>query len=315
MTYSSIAVPLVVSTAFSPGHITGFFEKPTNKKYSDVLYYGPKGAGFSFKKGVTSIVEIYPSKKKQYQIFINGSLYYDAEVSNWISGYYLDRINSNYLIKINHNVDIPIGFGLGASGAAALSLSYALNEALCTGLDRKGAAQIAHIAEIECHTGLGTVISEFYGGLEIRTSFGAPGIGQISKLKLTGYKAIILCINPIPTKKILATYSNQANVLGNNMVEKLFLSPNVQDFLKMSREFSEFLRLTKGICSKPIKKLNDAGIECSVALFGETVFTLVPEEESSTVISILQDFPGTLIVSDIDNNGASIKGNKYNAKG
>jgi pantoate kinase len=300
-------------TAFSPGHITGFFEKPNNNnnnnnnKNTDLLFHGSKGAGFSFKKGVTTTIELYKSKNKGYQIFLNDSLSNEQEVSKWVVHYYLDKFDSpSYFINIKHSIDIPIGYGLGTSGAAALSLSYALNKALDIGLLKEQAAQIAHIAEIQCKTGLGTVIAEFYGGLEIRTSFGAPGIGKVTKIELNNYKAIILCINPISTKQILDNYSNNANTLGNKMVEQLLLSKDVNSFLSMAHKFADFLGLTKGSCKKPIQKLNRLGIECSIALFGQTIFTMVEDKEVSTVTSILKEFPGTLIVSDIDNKGALI---------
>ncbi len=307
MTPTEIGELVASCTAFSPGHITGFFEKPENKNQnSDLLFYGSKGAGFSFKKGVTTSVELYKSKNKWYQIYINNSLTNNAEVSKWVLQYYLDKFDFTYFIKINHSIDIPIGYGLGTSGAAALSLSYALNKALGINLLKEQAAQIAHIAEIECKTGLGTVISEFYGGLEIRTSFGAPGIGKVTKIELNNYKAIILCIAPLSTKQILTNYSNNANTLGQKMVEQLLLSKDVTSFLRMSHEFADFLGLTKGLCAKPIAELNHLGVDCSIGMFGETIFTLVPPNEISIVTSILDKFHGTLIVSDIDNRGALI---------
>jgi len=309
MTTSEIGDLVAMCTAFSPGHITGFFEKPKDKKNqnTDLLFYGSKGAGFSFKKGVTTSVELYKSKNKWYQIYINNSLTNNAEVSEWVAQYYLDKFDFTYYIKINHFIDIPIGYGLGTSGAAALSLSYALNKALDIKFLKEQAAQIAHIAEIECNTGLGTVISEFYGGLEIRTSFGAPGIGKLTKIELNNYKAIILCISPLSTKQILTNYSNNANSLGEKMVEQLLLSKDVNFFLRMSHQFADFLGLTKGICAKPIEELKRVGVDSSIGMFGETIFTLVPPNEVSSVTSVLKEFPGTLIVSDIDNRGALIE--------
>ena len=308
MTSSEIGDLVARYTAFSPGHITGFFEKPKNKNQNtDPLFYGSKGAGFSFKKGVTTSVELYNSKKKSYHIYINNLLTNNAEVSEWVTQYYLDKSDFSYYIKINHSIDIPIGYGLGTSGAAALSLSYALNKALDIKFLKEQAAQIAHIAEISCNTGLGTVIAEFYGGLEIRTSFGAPGIGKVTKIELNNYKAIILCIGPLSTKQILSNYSNNANILGQKMVEQLLLSKDVNSFLRMSHEFANFLGLTKGLCAKPIEELNNFGVECSTGMFGETIFTLVSPSEIYPVISMLKKYPGTLIVSDIDNRGALIE--------
>ena len=75
----------------------------------------------------------------------------------------------------------------------------------------------------------------------------------------------------------------------------------------MAHKFADFLGLTKGLCEKPIQKLNSLGVDCSMALFGQTVFTLGQDSEVSKVTSILKEFPGTLIISDIDNKGAIIK--------
>ena len=91
------------------------------------------------------------------------------------------------------------------------------------------------------------------------------------------------------------------------MVEQLLLSKDVNSFLRMSSEFANFLGLTKGLCAKPIEELNNFGVDCSIGMFGETIFTLVAPSEISPIISILNKYPGTLIVSDIDNQGALIQ--------
>jgi pantoate kinase len=75
----------------------------------------------------------------------------------------------------------------------------------------------------------------------------------------------------------------------------------------MSHEFADFLGLTKGLCAKPIEELNNFGVECSIGMFGETIFTLVSPNDIYPVTSMLKKFPGTLIVSDIDNQGALIE--------
>lgn len=303
----SVAVPLSVSTAFSPCHITGFFQKSIHYNNNDYLFHGSRGAGFSINKGVTTSVELYESITPCYQIYINGLLVNDAIVSDWVIHNYLRQGDSNYLMKIKHNIDVPIGFGLGTSGAAALSLSYALNHVLKKNLSIERAAQIAHVAEISCKTGLGTVISEFYGGLEIRTRFGAPGIGELKKIKVKDHAAVVLCINPIMTKDVLSKHFEQSNHLGNQMTEQLLLSRDIGDFLRLSKKFADVLGLTKGVCAKPIKKLESIGILSSVALFGETIFTLVPKEEVRKIPSILKGFPGALFICDIDNRGAILK--------
>jgi pantoate kinase len=305
MASTLVASPIAIAKAFSPGHITGFFEIPHSKS-THFLQRGSKGAGFSIERGITTTAYLYESTKAGYQISINGVKARNAEVSSWIAEEYLARANKSYFLKIDHEVGIPVGFGLGSSGAAALSLSYALNEALGIGLSRTQAAQIAHRAEIACKTGLGTVIAEFAGGFEMRTSAGAPGVGSVSKIDLEGYRAIVLCLAPISTNSFLTNRMNEINGLGGVMLSRLSESRSVDEFLKMSNEFAGTLGLTEGRCRAPIKALKAKGIESSVALFGQTVFTLVPQPIAKDARDTLKGFGGTLFVCNIDSSGARV---------
>jgi pantoate kinase len=298
---------IAVAKAFSPGHITGFFEIPHDISYFPSMNKGSKGAGFSIDKGITTTVYVYKTSKPEYEVWINGSKSCSAEVSKWVVEKYLKFADRPYFISVHHDVEIPVGFGLGSSGAAALSLSYALNSALDTGFNRTQAAQIAHHAEIACNTGLGTVIAEFAGGFEMRTSMGAPGIGSVSKIDLNrDYKAIILCLAPILTRSFLKNCMNEINGLGGIMLTKLSASKSIDEFLKMSHRFAETLGLTEGRCKGPIVALETRGIESSVALFGQTVFTIVSQEMAAEAVCALTDFGGTLIVCDIDAIGARV---------
>jgi pantoate kinase len=310
MAIEMVSEPIAVAKAFSPGHITGFFEIPrdtiTNSGLT-LLRKGSKGAGFSIDKGIVTAVYVYESSIKDYEIRINGIKSHTAEVSRWIIEQYLNFTDRPYFVSIHHDVGIPIGFGLGSSGAAALTLSYALNQALGVGLSRIQAAQIAHCAEIVCKTGLGTVIAEFFGGFEIRMSAGAPGIGSINRiLQDEDRKAVVLCLAPILTKSFLTNRIDEINGLGSIMLNKLSRSKTTDDFLKMSHEFADRLNLTKGRCERPIAALRSNGFESSVALFGETVFTIIPESSVKEATDALSEFGGELFVCDIDNTGARV---------
>ncbi|MGI0014577.1 MAG: pantoate kinase, partial [Nitrososphaera sp.] len=240
MASTLIAAPVSVAKAFSPGHITGFFEIPANTD-QNYLHRGSKGAGFCLDRGISTEVHVYESTRKAYEISINDVRTVDAEVSRWVVDKYLKLADRPYFVTVDHDVGIPVGYGLGSSGAAALSLSYALNEAFKTGFSKAQAAQIAHHVEISCGTGLGTVIAEFAGGFELRTHAGAPGIGNIVKLDLHDYKAIVLCLAPISTKSFLNSRMDEINGLGGVMLRKLSTTKNIGDFMSMSAEFAESL--------------------------------------------------------------------------
>jgi pantoate kinase len=300
---SVIATPVATAKAFSPGHITGIVIKPVER--SDYLHAGSKGAGFSIDRGITTVVEVFEHQTPNYQISINSKVV-DANVSKWIVENYLGFLHRPYHIKIKHESNIPIGFGLGSSGAGALSLSYALNEALDTKLSKYKVAQIAHHAEIACKTGLGTVIAEFSGGFEIRTSIGAPGVGFIEKINLKDYKAVVLCIAPLSTKFFLRDHVSLANQLGEKMLERLKVSRDIDEFLSMSFQFADNLGLTQRRCKEPLKSLKSHRIKAGVALFGETIFTIVPSDRVNYAKQCLKSFEGALIVCNIDNTGARV---------
>ena len=300
-----VGPPIAIAKAFSPGHITGFFAVLQDTSCLPSMHKGSKGAGFSIDKGIATTVHVYESSKPEFETWINGIKSPDAEVSKWVAEDYLRLAGRPYFISIHHETEIPIGFGIGSSGAAALSLSYALNKALDIGFNRTQAAQIAHHAEIACNTGLGTVIAEFVGGFEMRMSAGAPGIGSVTRIDLNNdYKAIILCIAPVFTKSFLTNRISEINDLGDAMLTKLSSSRNIDEFLKMSHKFAKSLGITEGRCKRPIAALKKRGIDSSVALFGQTVFTVVSGDMIDEASSILREFGGTLIVSNIDSIGA-----------
>ena len=303
-------MPVSIAKAFSPGHLTGFFATDKIAQIINPNFNGSIGAGFSISKGINTTVRVYNDFSKSYKIAINGIDSFDAKVSKFVVEYYLKMIDYPVFISVEHESEIPIGYGLGSSGSAALSLSYALNQSLKTNLSFTHAAQIAHQADIVCKTGLGSVISEFIGGFEIRTSIGGPGIGKILKIPVSlQFYVVIFCIKPISTDSILeksfsSSNNYSLNISGKVLIEKLLSNPNIDTFLELSHVFAKQYGLLDGYCKDPILKLISVGIKCSVALFGHTLFTVVKKEDLDKVVYILKQFEGKLIICNIDNIGA-----------
>ena len=60
--------------------------------------------------------------------------------------------------------------------------------------------------------------------------------------------------------------------------------------------------------NKVIKELHENGIKCGIALFGETIFSLVTKEKKQTVLEILKKYDdGIIITSRIDTSGARLE--------
>lgn len=321
----AVVTASAVSTgkAYCPGHITGFLASASNlgwssKKYSDKRSYlnmGSTGAGLSIGIGLSSFVKVYEKRddctRTTYDVYINGSkTNSNIEVSKSVLEKYIRLFRKkSYHIQVEHETSLPIGYGLSSSGAAALSLSYALNTALKVGLNFEQAAQVAHCSEIECRTGLGSVLAQYVGGFELRCAMGAPGVGmayRIPSFNKQDLKVVILCLSPMSTKKLLIQKNTRLNGFGEKMLEQLKTTRNISDFLEMSFEFANTLGLIQGKSRVLAKKLRSHGFGCSVALFGNTVFSIVKSSHVVDVETCLKGNGGTLLVCDIDNQGARI---------
>ena len=298
-----ITRPISIAKAYSPSHITGFYSEV---KDESILNRGSLGAGISIRKGVRSTVELYDSENNNFIIVINGVISKDAIVSKFVINEFLKRTNKNYFIKVSHEVNLPIGYGIGTSGSGALSLAIALNEVLSLGLSDTESAQIAHKAEIECKTGLGTVLSEFHGGLCIRIKGGAPGIGKTNLIRINNYKVAIFCFSPMFTQYFIESIRKISNDECNNMMMKLLKTKSTVDFLELSYKFSQSLRFVNKTCNNLMDLLTQNGFHSSAALFGQTVFTIVKENELETIKKISKNFPTRLFISDIENEGARL---------
>ena len=294
-----------MATAFCPAHITGFFKAELDKEDSKQL--GSLGAGFSIQKGVKTIVTIRDKTKhdiSNFAIKVNGFESGDMRVSELVLSKFSTK---GKFVDIIHEIDVPVGYGFGCSAAVALSLSIALNDALECKLSKIKVAQIAHDVEIECKTGLGDVLASYYGGFEIRDKSGAPGIGHVQKITLNKISIIMICFSPISTRKFIKERLPRINGLGGKMVNKLLESKNYEHFQEMSLEFAKYVDVMTPRMQKVVNELSKNNIKCGIALFGETIFSMIPKEKENKILEILEKYSdGIIIKSELDDTGARV---------
>ncbi len=297
--------------AFSPCHITGFFQ--IFDQPPCILDVGSRGAGVSLSLGVMTAVKTERAQKTKMAITINGAISDSADVSAHVINTFLSKSKRSeaFRISVEHHVGMPIGAGFGTSGAAALSLALALNEALDLGLSKIEAAQVAHSADAECMTGLGTVIAETFGGMEIRVKPGAPGVGQVEQIAVPkDTKICCLSFGPLSTKRLLADPETRRriNEFGGKLVNELMEAPGLSNFLRLSRQFTEHVNLASDKVKRVFAKADDEGIMCSMPMFGESVFTIVDPERLEDVMGAYHasDTDGNIITSNVDFEGARI---------
>jgi pantoate kinase len=299
------------AVAFAPCHITGVFQ--IFDKSDDKLKNGSKGAGVSLNMGVETRVKVERESVQPSEIYINGHLTDSATVSKRVIDIFLSRYSDqrDLRILVAHCTNAPIGAGFGTSGAAALSLALALNEAMEIHLSQLEAAQVAHVAEVECKTGLGTVIAETFGGFEIRIYPGAPGIGKIRHLTIPDDRVVACHVfGPLSTKQFLNSPETRTkiNKFGGQLIANLASKPTVSNFMKISREFAENVGLITQRVRQILNASDKAGFVCSMPMFGEGVFTVTDKRQVDEILQTFEISPsnGQTILSNVDYQGARV---------
>lgn len=293
------------SRAYSPSHVTGFFEICDTSL--DPLKKGSRGAGACLDLGAITEVTVTKSNKLKARVLING-YELNAPTSFAVIKRYSLLIGP-FEAKVNHFLNAPIGFGFGASGAGALSLSLALNEASNLNLSYEEAAQIAHLAEIDCLTGLGTVIGETVGGIEIRLMAGAPGIGIVdSFVPNKDYYLFAFLISPISTKNMLSSnlVREMINGMSRKLIVELLRNKSVENFLKLSRLFINTLNFASARTKKILSEIELLGFTPSITLFGDVAYTIVKENEVFELKNLAKKFNVKCFISKLARRGAHL---------
>ncbi len=270
---------------------------------------GSTGAGVNIQHGVTTLVRVRPASHTKFAISFNGKPLARPLVSQEVVAEHLVNSSETLRVTVSHRSILPMGCGYGTSGAGALSLSLALNEALGSSLSHVEAAQIAHRAEVKHRTGLGTVTSAFYGGLLIRTRPGAPGFAQVKRIVPSSSMRVVSgAFGPISTARVLSNtgLKKRINLCSKGLVSLQVKGPETDTFVRLSRRFAGCLGLTSPRLREAISRMQRRRIKSSMMMIGESLFTvvrreLVPEAKSAIKLSGL-----TPVVSKIAEHGAVV---------
>ena len=273
-------------SAWSPGHIsTIFYPVITDNSISS----GSLGSGFSITNGCMTYVEFLHGKSTDI-ILINGKNI-KAPVSRYIINKFRDIIGNIPPIKVSHKFDIPISSGFGASGAGALSLSLALNFAIGSPLTREQCGKIAHEADVINQTGLGDVISQYVGGIELRTKAGAPGYGEIKYIYPEKYTHAAFCFEgTLNTKSVLGSRDKIRNIkkIAMNLINNIIQNQSIENIISCSRVFADKAGFMSHNIKKTLHLLNNKGYsECSQIMLGNGAFCLCSRKETKDIIKLM----------------------------
>jgi pantoate kinase len=259
--------------------------------------------------GVTTLVRISRASRAKLAISFNGKPLARPVVSRAVVEQHLGDPPAPLRVLVSHESVLPMGCGYGTSGAGALSLSLALNDAMGSNMDPVEAAQIAHRAEVNCKTGLGTVTSAFYGGLLIRTHPGAPGFAQIKKIiPSTTLRVVSGAFGPISTSSVLSDggLKKRINLCGRGLVTLQVKDPETNSFVRLSRRFADCLGLFSPRMHAAISRMQRRRITSSMMMIGESFFTIVRKELVPEARSTFRSVGLTPVVSRIAKHGAAV---------
>lgn len=305
-----------------PHRISGFFQMQDPDKSNEVispLNIGSRGGGPALTAYGETLIEAesvsskpVPQKTEtgenshshssdlQYRIFINRQ---DRTHTAWTSLSVLQLMNHllppNQRITIHHEFELPSGAGYGSSGAGALGIALGLNDLFNLGLSPLEAAQYAHIAEVQNHTGLGTVAGQFAGGLSIVLKPGYPFITKKIPVP-SNFSLVLASWGAISTKEVLTDpiYKRLIFEKGKVAMAEMEQDWSVENYMRVCRNFLTNTQMLQKfqlpVLSEVITELNQATeLGASLNQLGKSVFCFCSDEERDEVVSIIKRYQPT----------------------
>jgi pantoate kinase len=303
--------------SFAPAAISSFFEicdTQNGKPIVDLEKVGAIGGGFGLQRGVLTKVTTQEAQKNSINVLINSKPAQEAKTTICVIETLLAKTNTKYNVTVEHRIEVPIESGFGTSAGGALTAGLALREALELPLTYNQIGKIAHVAEIQCQTGLGTVSSlTFSGGCVLVVEPGAPGICQIDRIPITPDYMVVAGYlkSTIPKETVLASPQKKKEIegCGRRTLKAILDEPSLNNFLDCCWDFSQEAGFaTEKVCEL-VKSAKKAGaIGATQNMIGEAVHAVVHEENANSVAEAFkQALPSQqVLVSKIDFQGARL---------
>jgi pantoate kinase len=270
---------------------------------------GSTGAGVNLEQGVATRVTIANAHNNKVSVLMNNRPLRRPEASKRVVDEYLQSAEGHWRVRVEHQCKLPIGAGYGTSGAGAVSLSLALNEAFRGQLSRIGALRVAHVADLEAKTGLGTVASVSAGGLAVRVSPGAPGIGRVRTIATPSRIRVVSgSFGKLSKPRILSSgrLTGRVNACSRGLVASLLDQGNASSFVSLSRKFADCLGLMSRRLRGVLDSLDQRGLVASMMMLGDGAFCIVPRDEARDVARLLRNAGMSAVISRVGRQGAHV---------
>lgn len=272
--------------ARSPAGLSSFFEicdtGPGGEPLEDPGLIGARGGGFALEAGIETFVKIEEADRTVVEITINGCKH-EARTTRAVVEKLLALSEGDYIVRVSHNIPIPMACGFGTSAAGALTTALALSALLGLKLTYNQLGRIAHVAEVECRTGLGTVAPLMLGGpCVITVQPGPPGVAIIDRIPVPrGLKVVSGVFGPIETRTVLVREvgKDRINSAGREALRAILEDPCLETFMDACYRFALESGLSTARTRALMEALRSQGLLCAQNMIGEAVHALARDEE------------------------------------
>lgn len=262
-------------SAFSPGHITCFFQPISS---FDPLSAGSIGAGIRLNLGST--VKIVPTIGKTV-VDMDLKVVTGEIVRSVVKA--LDP-KGNYSIVIKHDLPVGQGFGTTASDAVATALCMCqiTNKSISEGY------RAAHAADLIGGGGRGDVagiMSQYQQ--PIRTVAGIPPFGKVEDSKVNVGKLTLVSFgSQLITRKVLSNKDKATRIseAGAKAMKDYVADMSLESLFMISNRFSKEAGLRTPGVDKAIGRLEEKGYMAAMCMLGNSIFTNAPLETVSDII-------------------------------
>jgi pantoate kinase len=245
--------------AFVPGHVTAFF---TVDEDEDPTKAGSRGGGIALSDGVSVTVEPAP----ETTVTLDGDPIEVDAVERVLGALRAEA-------RVTAETPLPLGSGFGVSGALALGTALATNAVFGRGLSYNELVTIAHGAEVQAGTGLGDVVAQARGGVPLRLEPGGPQYNYIDAVPERA-RVEYYTLGELSTPDIVGGDTEVLTQAGERAISTVVKDPTLDGLVRAGRQFSREADLLTDEVRTVIADVNEAGGDASMAMLGETVFSL-----------------------------------------
>jgi pantoate kinase len=287
----------MTAQAFCPGHVTALFYAPEPGPTASST--GSRGAGVCVSLGALATVEAEPAYVREISP-VEGSRI--PPVMATALANYLQLSPGNVSLRVGLELELPVGQGFGMSGAMTFAALVATEAEL--GLvegDEDALLALAHAAEVEHRTGLGDVVAQARGGIDVRWLQGLPPEGRVEHRNQKARMLLAWSGEPLRTRIVLSDprARERLEAACRPHLDILEDRPDLEWLLTAGRDFAEGAGLI-GPDVQAMLDVCDAHGRASQVMLGNSVFATGDVEAMGDGLDE-GGFHWTVV--DIDNEG------------